>query len=517
MRRTPAERSLERALLFALVIHAVAMLSMAALLLPVMPGGPAATPLARALAIAASPWRVRLGWLPWQLCAAGDLWLAVAMVRVPWMPRAAAWATLALTVVAVAPDQWGELQWCTALVDLAREAARTGDATAFAALEARAFRSTGAWGALFYTLAAVGWTAAFSRAGTWSRWLTWLSAPLWTVMAAVSVAPLLPVAWRPPTAWVAAGNALGFTLMLAWIYGVAEAVLRRSRPFTPTGRGAAWRHPSRGPLGRALDLAANSRVLGALVEPMPVPRMVSDVTDVIYVNYVVEAARVEHLVPEGLELQRLGPGGRYALFTWLTFRHGHFGFDFLGALRRLLPSPVQTNWRIHVRDPRTGLEGVHFVTSAVDHAAPALGARLTTEAMPMHVLASASITRDAGGAVRLRLDPGEGSAPDADVALRPAPAPALEGPWRACWQDFDAFLRYCVPQDRALSTQPWLDRVTRHEIHLGIDPAACEYLDGSVASRRAEALVGGARPLCFRVPSVRFVFASERHDPLPPA
>ena len=29
-------------------------------------------------------------------------------------------------------------------------------------------------------------------------------------------------------------------------------------------------------------------------------------------------------MPSGLELQRLGPGGRHALFTFLTFRHGHF-------------------------------------------------------------------------------------------------------------------------------------------------------------------------------------------------
>lgn len=515
MRRSPAERSLERALLFGLVIHAVAMFVMATILAPVLPGGALGDPMARAVALAASPWRAWVGWIPWQLCAAGDLWLAIAMVRVPWIPRGAAWFTLAFTLCAVVPDQWGEAQWGLSLIPLAREGARTGEVTAFAALEATAFRATAAWGATFYTVAALGWTAAFSGAGAWRPWLTKLSFPLWGTMLLATLSTLLPASMRPPATWIAAGNALGFALMLPWLYGVTEAVLLRARPFTATGRSARWRHPDRGLFGRLAEFVANSRVLGALVEPAPVPVMVSDIQDVIYVNYVVEARRVEHLVPEGLELQRLGPDGRFALFTWLSFRHGHFGFAFMGPLRKLLPSPVQSNWRIHVRDPRTGREGITFLTNAVDVTPPALAARLTTEAMPMHVFAEATLTRSADGELRLRLDPGEGSAPDADCTLRPAEKPLLEGDWRACWPDWEAFLAYCVPQDRALSSQPWLDRVTSHEIHLGIDPAVCEHVAGEVRSARAVEFVGDARPLCFRVPSVAFVFASEIHDPLP--
>jgi hypothetical protein len=242
--------------------------------------------------------------------------------------------------------------------------------------------------------------------------------------------------------------------------------------------------------------------------------MVSDIAEVVYVNHVVEAERLLPLVPAGLELQRLGPDGRYALFTWLSFRHGNFGFEFLGPLRKVLPSPVQTNWRIHVLDPRTGVRGIHFVTNAIDRAPPALAARLTTEGMPMHVLRAAVLTRDADGHVTLALDPGEGSGPDGRCALKPGDVPALDGAWGQCWADWRAFLDYCVPQDRAMSTEPWLDRVTRHEIELGIDPARCEPLVGEVSSRRAAAYVGDAKALCFRVPAVRFRYAVERHDRL---
>lgn len=512
--RTAADRMLERALLANLAVHALAMLSMAAVLLPMLPGGPALDPLDRARAIAASPWALRLGWVPWQLCALVDVVMGVAMVRSTWLPRAVTVPTLLVTLAAVIPDQWGETQWQTTLVTLATEAARTGDASAFAAREATAFRATAAWGATLYTVGALGWTAAFARGGAWSRALTWLSVPTWAVLGAVSVAPLLPAQWRPPPPVIGAGNAVGFLLLQTWLWLVAEAVLRRLRPETGAGRHASWRYPERGPVGALWDFAANSRVLEALVEPLPVPAMVSDISEVVYVNHLVEADALLPLVPAGLELQRLGPDGRYALFTWLTFRHGHFGFEFLGPLRKVLPSPVQTNWRIHVVDPRTGVRGIHFVTNAIDRAPPALAARLTTEGMPMHVLRAASLVREKDGGITLALDPGTGSGPDGRCTLKPAAAPEFDGAWRACWPDWQAFLAYCVPQDRAMSTEPWLDRVTRHEIELGIDPARCEPLVGEVSSRRARAYVGDAKAVCFRVPALRFRYAVERHDRL---
>jgi hypothetical protein len=269
--------------------------------------------------------------------------------------------------------------------------------------------------------------------------------------------------------------------------------------------------PGLGSLPRVLDAIANSRLLGALLEPIPELEMRSDIREVVYVSYLVPAEDAERLVPPGLELQRLGPNGEHALFTFLTYQHGHFGFALMGPLRRLMPSPVQTNWRIHVRDPRTGREGITFLTNAITHAGLALAARLTTEGMPMHVLRRAEITAEDGG-VRVSLDPGDGSAPDAEIALRPCEAPALTGAWAECWKDFRAFLAYCVPQDRAMSSQPLRNRISRQEIDLGIPVEACVPMAGSVASRMARALVGDAEPICFRVPSVRFTFAIEAHD-----
>jgi hypothetical protein len=511
-----ADPWLGRALLASLLLHAVAMIAMATLLLPVLPGGIATSEVLRVTTLAAHPWRFRLGWVPWQLCALADLTLAFAMWRARWLPRLAAGMVVLFTGLAVLPDQIGQGLWVTQGVRLAQAAASSGSFAAYLRFEAAVFALTAGWGAVLYTLAGLAWTWSFAQAGCWSPGLTRLSLLLWPVMLGSALAPLLPVGLRPPPGAVAVGNAVGFALLLAWLALLCEVLLRRTQPFAAHGCAAPWRHPRRGPLGRFADALANSRLLRTLTQPLPMLAMVSDITDVIYVSYVVPAERLLPLVPAGLALQRLGPEGAYGLFSFLSFRHGHFGFRFLGPLRRLLPSPLQSNWRIHVRDPRTAIAGIYFVSNATTSTLHGLVARLLTDGMPMHVLEAGELTRSAEGLVRLTLAPGAGTAPDAVATLRPSPSPELPPRFAACFASFTDFLAYCVPQDRAMSTQLHRRCVTRHEIDLGIPLRACEPLVGEVRSRAAQAMVGeDTACVCFRVPSVRFLFARQVRDPLP--
>ena len=501
-----AARFLELALIFTFIAHGLAMLGMALLLLPGMPGG-GQDAAARMTYVAAHPWLWRLGWLPWQLTALSDVLLALALVRTRWIPRLPAALTLLVTLAAVIPDQVGQALWITRGVALAQ----SGDAATYAAFEVRTFLWIAAWGGTLYTVGAYGWTWCFARAGTWNRALTWLSVVVWGLFTLVNVGPLLPDALRPPAALVAAGNAVGFVLLLAWTALVAELVLRRARPDAPHGRYAPWRAP-RGPLALPLDLVANSRFVRAICELLPVLAEYSDIRDVVYVNYVVPAERLEPLVPVELELQRIGPGGRYAFCSFLTFRHGHFGPALLGPLRRLLPSPVQTNWRIHVRDPRTGALGVYFVTNTITSPPHALAARMLSEGMPMHLPRRGEVRRATGGALRIQLDAGGGSAPEAEAELRPLAERPASGPWSVAFDSYAEMLAYCVPQDRALSTQPWYRRTTRQEIALGIPLDACEPLECTVRSQTAHTLVGDAEPFAFRVARLRFRFLREYHD-----
>ena len=103
----------------------------------------------------------------------------------------------------------------------AREAAHSGDATAYLRFESWVFPIVAGWGATLYTVGALGWTWCFAAAGVWSRILTWLSVAVWGIFAIVSPALLLPGWMRAPDAVVSAANAVGFVLMQVWFALVA--------------------------------------------------------------------------------------------------------------------------------------------------------------------------------------------------------------------------------------------------------------------------------------------------------
>jgi hypothetical protein len=511
-RHVLAARFLEQVLLLNILVHAAGVVTMGLLLMPGMPGGLVPDDTRRIAYIAEHPWLWRLGWVPWHLDALLDLLTGIALVRTRWVPHVPALLTFLVTLAAVLPEQTGEITWATRGVSLAIEAHQTGVLTPYLRLEAWSFHLTAVVGASLYLVMALGWTWCFAKGGSWSRTLTWLSPFAWGCLSVGSVGLLLPASFRPGPLAIAVGNGVGFVLLEIWLILVAEQVLRRSRPDEAHGRMSPWRHPWSGRCGRILDAVANSRVARAFAEWVPVPAFRSDITDVIYVNYVVEAERLRAFVPAGLELQLLGPGERYALFTFLTYRHGNFGPARLGPIRRLLPSPIQSNWRIYVRDPVSGREGIYFVTNAIASTPHALAARLFSEGMPMHAQARGEVLASADGTIAVRLQAGGGSGVQVEGTFRPD-RPVLPPQFAECWASYRDFLAYAVPQDRAYSSQPWYGRLTRQEIALGIPLDQCEPLACEVASSTADSYVGRAHPVCFRVARVAFLFSCEEHDP----
>lgn len=508
---TRAAWSLSRVLLANLIVHALAMLAMAALLLPMMPGG-GVSDVERIAQLAEHPWTFRIGWWPWHACAIADVWLAIVVVRSPLLPRGLGIIALLFTLIAVLLDQAGQILWVTGGLELARQAHASGELSTYLTFEAGVFDLTAVKGALGYTLATVFWVLAFDEGRLLDRRGRVISALVLAVMLTVTVGPMLPSPLTLPAPLIAPGNAIGFVLLLAWFWVLADAALLRTRdPNVTHPRDVRWRPPRRGLVSRVLELVANDRVVTALMEPLPAFAMKSRVRDVVYVNYLVPAERLVPLVPPGLTLDRLGHDGKWALFTFLTFGHRSFGLRMMGPLRRLMPDAVQSNWRIHVIDPQTQHRGIHFVTNAVDHLVFALGARMFAEAMPMHWLKRAEIARR-GDALTLVLDPGDGSGPDVASELRPRADPAWEGPWAEAWSSRAAFLDYCVPQHRALSSQPWRARVTRQEIQLGVRCEDCVDYEGEVRSAAAERIAGDAERRIFVAPEVDFSFDAEHHD-----
>lgn len=504
---TAGLRLVEQALLFTFALHALAMLGMVAILLPGMPGGGVADPAARVEYIAAHPWLWRLGWLPWQLTAASDVLLGIALVRARRIPRVPAVLTLLATVAAVIPDQVGQALWITRGVTLAQEGARTGDPAAYLAFEGRVFPAVAGWGATLYTVGAVGWSWCFAAAGLWSRLLTVLSVVLWTLFGVISPALLLPPGWRVSPAVVSAGNAIGFVLMEVWFLLVAEKVMRARMPAAEHGRWAPWTHPRRDALGRLLDGAAQSRILAWLGRALRLRVPHGEIRDIVYVNLLAPAEALARRLPPGLEVQRFGPGGLHGLCTALTFRHHRIGSRLLQTIYGRIPPPIQSNWRIHVRDAASGRPGVYFPTSGVTSTLHALPARWCSSWMPLHVLAGARLeVKDAR--VEITLDPGAGSGPKLDAALRPLDGAALREPWAATFTSLDEVLATVLRQERALFTSEGGMRC--QEVRL--EPSGdVRWLTGEVESPMLESWTG-MRPLealAFHVPALRFSLSPE--------
>jgi len=505
--RLAAARFLEGSLLFTLIAHAIAMASML-LLLPGMPGGPAVELADRASFVAHHPWIWRIGWLPWQITALSDLILAVALLRTEWMPKLPALLTLLVTLAAMIPDQTGQVLWTWIGPSIART-------PAYGEFESRTFRLIAGWATIGYIAGALGWTWCFAVAGVWSRNLTRLSWIVWPIFAATTVPLMLriPSGQSPALALIVSlGNAIAFVLLIVWLAAVTEKVLRRSRPNAIHGRYAVFRYPSNNLAGRLCNCLANSRLAFALGGLLPMVALESDITDVVYVNYLVDADSLERFVDEPLKLQRLGPAGRYAMFTFLTFRHGHFGPRFFGIFRRIFPSPIQSNWRIHVHDPLTGKRGIQFLSIANSFISNCLAARLLAENVPMHLPAIAAWTRGRDGVLSLRIDPGSGSAPDVAATFRPCAEPPLAHPWDECFGTWRRMLEYCVPQDRAMSSEPWRNRVSCQEITLNIPLDDCRPMEAAIVSQAAAAIAGESAPFCFHVASLQFRFIGVQHD-----
>lgn len=498
------------------------MLAMPLVLARFLPGGGAPSDEARIASIAEQPWALRLGWLPWQLTALVDLAFAWLVARTTWLSRTLRWLSAIVTLGAVVPDQLGQMQYVL-LGPVNARLVVLGSSTVeqFLAWETPVFRMTTGWGATLYTIGTACFLEAFRRARVWSRPLGVATAIFYLTMPVAAVAPLVALAGViVPPQLVVVLNAVGFVVLLFVYALLAEAVLRRTMPEEAHGRWAPWRHPKRGVFGWFVDLVANSRFLFAFTEPLPVFALASDIEDVVYLNWLVDADVLARCVPSGLELDRVGPKKDKAIFTALTFKHGHFGFRFLGGLRRFSPSAVQTNWRVHVREPGSGALGIYFVTNAISFLPQALGARLFTEGMPMHVFADAEVKRE-GDRVTVRVSGGDGTAPDIAAELeRTGPEDGgfaahdaeLPPSFREAFGTYEAFLEYVVPQNCALATQPHDGTFTRQDIELPIELARVVPLrpvGAGVVSRAARAIVGDSEPFAFWVGKVPFTFSAE--------
>lgn len=277
-----------------------------------------------------------------------------------------------------------------------------------------------------------------------------------------------------------------------------------------------YRHPRAGFCGGLAERLANSDMLAttrhAVLSHLPYLKLESDVTNVVYLTWLVEAGAAQAFLPAGVRLwQREG----MTPFTVLTYRHGHFGPAAAGRLRRVFPSPLQSNWRLYLdEDARGALPArtVYFLKNIMSSLGYALGARIFSDVLPTH-LAGRFIHRTDGTLFETLIDPGNGSAPSLACTARRTDSTELSAPFASLFNSWPDAVEFLACQDAAVTHVERVGRLALGHIELPVDLSQVVPLKaepGAAACSLLDVLPSVGEPFCFVVPEVGFRVLSER-------
>ncbi|MBH1657815.1 hypothetical protein I5V54_00235 [Stenotrophomonas maltophilia] len=276
---------------------------------------------------------------------------------------------------------------------------------------------------------------------------------------------------------------------------------------------AIYRHPSDTLVGRMLPRLLHAprwtRLRRALSRRWPMPALVSDVRDVVYVSWWVDV-RHAPMPP---------PGHHYVVhagrtpYTILSYRHGHFGPALAGPLRSLMPSPRQSNWRWYLRrdDDPDGTPVVLFDRNVMDQLAFVAGARVFSDAMQPHMSTRFEHVVRTDGDGHTLIEGGQGSAPALHLQWQAA-AGWDDAGWAAAFGNHQALLRFLTCQDEAIA-RTCDGRWASTRIALPVEIAQLQplQLEGEPQCPRLQAMgVALHEGLAFRLPRVPFRVVSER-------
>lgn len=184
---------------------------------------------------------------------------------------------------------------------------------------------------------------------------------------------------------------------------------------------------------------------------IPFLQLQSQVKNIVYLSWLVDIDQVRSRYPQPIQLwEKQGK----TIFTILTYQHEHFGFSFLGPLRKLMPSPKQSNWRFYIA-PTQQDKTVIFEQVVIDQQLYVLSGRLASDAMPaqyakkfVHQVSEQLIQTE------LELDP----VYQLSSAVQINTDPRLPEAWQNLFSSWDEAIQYLAEQDHA-----WVEWVDQPE------------------------------------------------------
>jgi len=182
----------------------------------------------------------------------------------------------------------------------------------------------------------------------------------------------------------------------------------------------------------------------------------------------------------------------------------------LGPLRRLLPSPLHSNWRLYLEEEG----GLAFIKNVVEHPLYTLGARFGADGLPAHLSSGFTHVRD-GGTIRTSIDPGDGSAPDLVSVVEEVDSRALPPGFEPLGETLEDAVAKLVPMR-------WVDRPlravglwNRTHIDVAVDLASIRPAQvREVHSDWLAPIIEDRPALAFVAPRVRFLSTDETWRPL---
>jgi len=494
--------------------------------------------LERAFYVSENPIAWRVGWLTWQLTAASNLFASVTIVlyffdarrrQIPGAGKPLGWAVVALicTVAAVVPEQWGEFALVTEFVDTARQAVSTGDSTIYLQEEIRWITMTTVCGACGYTLMLLAWIAcAVSYHGKprslWWFWLLGISDFVLFTLSYfacwISCQSARVDGVYEDFHYVVLFNAMAFPLLVIWMLALITVLGNRHHAFF--SERSDQLHQVRWPAGqsgakiaRLLHAPGLRDILRSVFGIFKMPVLKSDIRNVLYVNWLVPTPSVSRWLPHSLAADDLQG---MTVISILTYQHGNFGPALLGPLRRWLPSPQQSNWRLYLNE-QSAEGSIYFIKVCLDSGLHVFGSRLMSDGLASHRCGEFEYGVDPGGGT-LRLTADGGSAPELDLKFNMDPGYKRDLPssWEACFDDWEAAVVYLTEQNRAVDTVGgWRDELSA-DIRIPMDlrqiqPVQIPADIHCPLLAELDLHPADLHPFAFLVPEVTFEFLGESY------
>lgn len=143
-------------------------------------------------------------------------------------------------------------------------------------------------------------------------------------------------------------------------------------------------YPKTGFLGFILNKTLNNswlkKVKKTINKPFNGVVLKSDIKNVVYLNWMIPIEKIEHLIPEDFVLENWDG---HTVLSVLTYEHGNFGPKFIKYFRKILGSPLQSNWRLYL-DNCNEKPTVLFLSNIMNSLLYTVGSRTFSNIMETH-------------------------------------------------------------------------------------------------------------------------------------